>query len=121
MQKMKVRKRILAAGLSLTSYLLAAAPVFAAWPPTDPFLGKNICDIITLVINALFGLAAAVAVVVLIIGGYQYMTSGGDKMAVSDARGRITGAVVGLFIALGAYLLIRVLMGILEVPLGCTI
>lgn len=90
----------------MVPYLVAVAPAFAAWPPTDPFAGKTLCGVIGNVVDALFILAVAIAVVMLLIGGYQYMSSGGDKMAVADARGRITGAVVGLVIALAAYLLI---------------
>lgn len=114
---------MLTAGLSMVPYLLAATPAFAKWPPTDPFRGKTLCGIIGTVVNILLGLAVAVAVIFLIIGGYQYMTSGGDKMAVSDARGKITSSIVGLIIALAAYFLIKLLLGkILQITIpGCRI
>jgi hypothetical protein len=41
------------------------------------------------------------------------MTSGGDKIAVESARGRITAAVVGLLIVFGAYLIVNVIGGII--------
>ncbi len=119
----KVRNNLLALGMSLIPLAFGALPVFAqGWSPiTDPFGNvTGICNLLQTIVDVLFGLAIALATVFLIIGGYQYMTSGGDKMQVEAARGRITAAVTGLIIALGAYFIIRVLIGLLSLSIpGC--
>jgi len=38
------------------------------------------------------------------------MSSGGDKFAVEQARGRITSAIVGLVIVFGAWLVINFIL-----------
>lgn len=49
-----------------------------------------------------------------IIGGVQWLTSGGDKQALEGARGRITSAIIGLVIVLASFAIIR----LLEAALG---
>ncbi|MCL5003914.1 MAG: hypothetical protein M1352_01430 [Patescibacteria group bacterium] len=39
----------------------------------------------------------------LAMGGFQYISSGGDKVAVEAARNKITYAIMGLAIVVGAY------------------
>lgn len=83
--------------------LVLAAPAYAWTIPTvipDP---GDPCDVANAVATFAVGIAVAVAVVFLVLGGIQYMQSGGDKMAVEQARGKITGAVVGGVIAIAAY------------------
>jgi hypothetical protein len=47
--------------------------------------------------------AALVFFFLLIVGGIQWMTSGGDKTATEAARGRITAALIGLVIVFAAW------------------
>jgi type IV secretory pathway VirB2 component (pilin) len=105
----RTRNRLLAAGAALTPYVMAGAAL--AWaPPTTPIADFTPCELVDTLIDILFGLAAAVALVFIIIGGYQYMTAGGDKMALEGARGRITSAVVGIIIALGAWAIMQLVV-----------
>lgn len=48
-------------------------------------------------------LTAAVAVVMIIIGGLRYTTSGGDQAALKNAKNTILYAVIGLIVAILAY------------------
>lgn len=103
---------------SLAYWLLMATPVFG-WE--NPLKWDNICDAMSGIVSVIFVLAAGIAVVLLVIGGIQYMTSGGDKVAVEAARGRITSAVVGLAITLGAYLIVwTILKGVTNYTELCT-
>ena len=92
-----------------TALALSATPAFAAIE--SPLKWDNICDAIGGVTTFIIGIAGAIALVLLIVGGIQYMSSGGDKIAVEASRGRITAAVVGLLIVFGAYLIINVIGG----------
>jgi len=86
---------------------LSALPVFAA--DINPTGWGDICDVANAVLPFIYGIAGIIALILLVLGGIQYMSSGGDKIAVEQARGRITSAIVGLVIVFGAYLVINVI------------
>lgn len=75
----------------------------------------NIPGVINSIITILFGVAILIALIYLIYGGYKWMTSGGDKQAVSSARDHIIAAVVGLLIVLLSYLILNFLLGFLGI------
>ena len=50
-------------------------------------------------------LIGAVSVIMIIFGGFKYVTSSGESSAVSSAKNTILYAVVGLVIALSAYVI----------------
>jgi len=54
-----------------------------------------------------FVIAALVFFFMFIIGGIQWMTSGGDKAATEAARGRITAALIGLVIVFLVYAILN--------------
>ena len=64
-------------------------------------------------IGAGVGLAVIVALVLaflwLILGGIQWITSGGDKAKTEEARNRITAALVGLAIVAAAWAVMRLI------------
>ena len=59
------------------------------------------------VISTLFFIVAAIAVIVIIIGGIRYATSGGDSGQIKSAKDTILYAVIGLVVALMAYVIVR--------------
>jgi len=106
--KLNLKKTLTTLGPSVSGLLLAATPAFAAID--NPLQWENVCDAIGGVLTLIFGIAGAIAVIFLVMGGIQYMTSGGDKIAVEQSRGRITAAVVGLVIVLGAVLVVQTVL-----------
>ena len=68
-------------------------------------LGVLLGNIITLILIA----AALVFFFMLVIGGIQWMVSGGDKAATESARGRITAALIGLVIVFSAWAIIKLM------------
>lgn len=52
------------------------------------------------------GIAGALAAVMMMIGGFQYLTAGGDASRVGAAKKRISDALVGLMLTLGVYLIL---------------
>ncbi|HTK04797.1 MAG TPA: C39 family peptidase [Candidatus Eisenbacteria bacterium] len=48
-------------------------------------------------------IAAILAGVMFVVGGFQFLTAGGDASRVSKAKERIKDAIVGLFLTFGAY------------------
>lgn len=69
----------------------------------------KIADLETLfgrVINIALGLAGIVLFVMLLLGGFSYITSGGDPKAAEGARKTITSAMIGLIAILVSYLIL---------------
>ena len=59
-----------------------------------------------MIIQIIIGLAGLLAVIMIVVGGVQYMTT--DAFAgKSDARTTITKALLGLILALGSYLILK--------------
>jgi hypothetical protein len=59
------------------------------------------------VINLLSLVVGIVAVIMIIIGGFRYITSGGDSNGISSAKNTILYAIVGLVIAVLAQIIVR--------------
>lgn len=64
------------------------------------FVVRRIINIFSIVVGA-------VSVIMIIIGGFRYIISGGDSSGVSGAKNTILYAVVGLVIVLFAQIIIR--------------
>lgn len=72
-------------------------------------------NIITFLITASLIVAAVVFFFMLVWGGIEWITSGGDKAGNENARKRITNALIGLAIVFSAWAivtLIKVIFGI---------
>mgnify|MGYP001601234159 CR=1 FL=1 len=69
---------------------------------------KNIGDLIGAAIGAAFMVSFLLVFVMLVWGGVQWITSGGDKENTQKAKDRITSALVGLAIIGGAWALMKI-------------
>lgn len=63
--------------------------------------------IITLIVNIFSLIVGVVAVIMIIVGGLKYITSGGDSGNVSGAKNTILYAIVGLIIVALAQFIVR--------------
>lgn len=61
--------------------------------------------------NVLIFLIGAVSVLVLIYGGFQYVTSTGDKGRVENAKNTILYAIIGIVVAILAYAIVSFVIG----------
>ena len=76
--------------------------------------GGNTIDeqgLITKVINFLSLVVGVVAVVMIIVGGFKYITSGGDSGNVTGAKNTILYAIIGIIIVVLAQVIIRFVIG----------
>lgn len=69
--------------------------------------------VISNVLKIVFAIAALAVLFMLVIGSFQWITSGGDKEAVGKARGRITNALIGLAILALAVFIVTIVARIL--------
>jgi len=68
---------------------------------------QGIGGYISAVYQWLLGAVAVFAVIIIMVGGIQYMLAGGSSSGVTEAKKRIFGALIGIFILLGAYLILN--------------
>ena len=61
--------------------------------------------------NALIFVAGSIAVIVIIIGGLNYITSTGDAARIAKAKNTIIYAVVGVVVAILAYAIVNFVIG----------
>lgn len=75
----------------------------------NPIFGPK--GIITTIINLLSVITGIVAVIIIILAGLKYISSGSNPQDVTQARERILYAFVGLIIAALAQVLVRFIIG----------
>ncbi|HLD96518.1 MAG TPA: hypothetical protein VI794_02300 [Patescibacteria group bacterium] len=99
--------------VAISSSVALAVSVLPIFAIDNPIRFGTVQELVGGIFNAILAIVGALALILLALGGIQYMTSGGDKIAVEQARGRITSAVVGLVIVFGAWLVINFVGNIL--------
>ena len=119
------------------SFSFTAAPVFADDSATSPELKNGLCagvnldvttdcgsggltpgqtnqklnNIIRTIINLLSIVVGVVAVIMIIVGGLRYITSGGSDTSVTGAKNTILYAIIGLIIVALAQVMVRFILG----------
>ncbi len=73
----------------------------------DPTSEERVNNIIKLAINTFSILVGIVSVVMIIVGGLKYITSGGESANVTSAKNTILYAVIGLVIVALAQIIVR--------------
>ena len=114
---MKIKKIAIVAAT-----VAAFLPVVALAAAAMPDLGMNQAAAIGLgsqdvrttisnVIRAFMGLLGIVAVVIILLGGFKWMTAGGEETKVTEAKKLIISGVIGLIIILSAYAIATFVVG----------
>ena len=98
--------------LSPTSILAQANNGLTNPVLSDTLLGMTGVEYFQSLLTRLIGIAFVIGAIIfffmLVIGGIQWITSGGDKEAVIQARGRITNALIGLVILFSTFAIVVV-------------
>lgn len=63
------------------------------------------------IMNLVYGLAGAIAVVYIVLGGIHYTTSAGDMNKVKKAKDTILYAVIGLVVVIAAFAITNFVVG----------
>ncbi|MBT4349636.1 hypothetical protein HOD19_02540 [bacterium] len=72
---------------------------------------RSVIDMIAIVINAILSLLAMIFIVLIILGGFRWMTSAGNATKVDSAKQTISNAVIGLVIVVAAYAIATFVLG----------
>ena len=92
-----------------------AAEITIVVPTPKSFKIFDIGSLISGAIQLILVGAGIIAFLYLLLGGIQWITSGGDKAGVDAARQKILAAVIGLVIVFASWALIRLLEAFLGV------
>jgi hypothetical protein len=69
--------------------------------------GENpVIDMIDSVARFVTGLIAVIAMLMIVVSGIMYITSGGDEKRTQAAKSALTYAIIGLVVALLAYVIV---------------
>ena len=102
----KLLKIIFSIPLSLVWFVVSlVSPVYAQAP-------ARIADIVPIIANiiGLLAPAAAIAVFVMIlVAGFQFLTSGGDPKSVAAARTTLTYAIIGVILVVVVWLILTLI------------
>ena len=74
---------------------------------TGPGYATDIANVISFALNLVMVVALLLVFLYLILGGIQWITSGGDKGKTEEARNKITAAVIGIIILAASYALVQ--------------
>ena len=111
MNKIKI---LLTVAMMFVMSLTAVVPALAASTISASSLGieynpglgnRDIRETVASIIKVALGLLGIVAVVIVLIGGFTWMTAGGNDDRVGQAKKWIFSGVIGLIIILSAYAL----------------
>lgn len=73
----------------------------------DPALITDLEVIFSRILNVAVGFAVVAAFIMLVIGGFKLLTSGGDQKGTESAKKTITIAIVGLAALVGIWLILK--------------
>jgi len=78
--------------------------------PVDPGSDQiatisNLSCVFGNLVSYALGFAGIVLFILLLIGGFRFITSGGDPKAIEGARKTLTSAIIGLILILVSYLI----------------
>lgn len=85
--------------------------------PTDTVKINDLGQLISALVGALLIISALLAFFFLILGGIQWITSGGDKAGMEAARNKITHAIVGLIIVASAWAIMMLVQNFLGISI----
>jgi len=114
--KQLTKKKIMAGALALTAVSLLALPALVGAQTTggtygQPTLadiggvtwGNNLTQIITGLLQLVLGFLGVIAVLIILWGGFIWMTAAGEQDKVDKAKKLIYAGIIGLVIIFAAY------------------
>jgi hypothetical protein len=75
-----------------------------------PCSGEGVNNVLKTIVNILSFIVGVAAIIVIILSGFRYITSGGDSNKVGAAKNALIYALVGLVIAALAQLLVQLVL-----------
>lgn len=114
-----LKKTAAQVGLGITSALVTAGTVLATNQDAQEGINAakgnlqttSLTDSVANVTNIMITIIGIVSVIMLIIGGFRYVLSGGDQKGTSAAKDTILFAIIGVVVALLSYSIMNFVIG----------
>ncbi|MFA6392172.1 MAG: pilin [Patescibacteria group bacterium] len=74
----------------------------------------NLQQTVIAIIQWVLGLLGLIAVIMILIGGFKWMTAGGNEEKIESAKKLLTSAIIGLVIILLAWAIVIFALGVLQ-------
>jgi hypothetical protein len=105
----------------LTSNVYAAAPCSGTGDCTIQTaigpISTNPQSFTESIFNAILGIAGGIALLLIMVSGYKYMTSQGNPEAVKAATEQLTSAIIGLLFIILSFVILEIIgVDILKIP-----
>ena len=98
---------VLSAAAALTLGHAAAAVDWGIGYAGNVCLGtREVRDVAVSVIQTLLGILGILALIIVLIGGFKWMTAGGNEENVASAKKTIAAGIIGLIIIFFAYAIV---------------
>ncbi len=104
---------ILTYGAGIDSKLFQDLKGIFGGDPNSPTQATDLGKLITVIIQILLIVAASVAVIFLMWGGYKYVIARGNEEATEAAKKTITSSIWGLVIIVMAYAIVTIIAAVL--------
>lgn len=118
-----MKKTIASAALSALGWAVAA-PAFAQVNTNIDISGygtSNPEEIVIYLMNWVLGVLALIAVVLILVGGFKWMTAAGNEEKVESAKKLLVAAIIGLVIVMAAWGVSLYAIGILADATNATV
>jgi len=102
--------------------IIYTSPVLAKIDPpvnsnNNPLPTKTLPEIIYSISNSLTLLVGVIAILFIIIGGFQYITSAGNPDNIGKAKNTILYGIIGIIVVLCAWLIVKfVINSLIQTP-----
>ncbi len=104
----------IAAGITAVGSMFAALPALAVNLAEQVNTGLNygtftglgtrdIREVIFLVINVILGFLSIIAIIIVLAGGFKWMTAGGNEDKIAEAKKLIIAGIVGMAVIFTSY------------------
>lgn len=97
--------------ISITTMLHQIAAVTVNTVTSNRGVSTNLMSSVNSIVNTITGLVGIVATITLIIGGFRYVTAGGNEKNVTAARNMIMYSIIGIIIVLLALAITNFVVG----------
>ncbi len=111
---------VMAMALTATSFVSAQSADDLLWGGTQEEVGNKIGlgnedprVIAAALINVILGFLGIIAVIIVLMGGFRWMTAGGNEDKIGEARGLLSAGVIGLIIILASWGLAQFVVNLL--------
>lgn len=96
--------------MSLSLLSLFGATPFDNALNTLPQPSNSGGNLLSTVLNIVFAMAASIAVLMVVIGGFRYIVAQGDPSSTASAKNSIIYALVGLLVVMVAYSIVTLVV-----------